>query len=150
MTETATETATETTTWDISVCFPVDGEYYISDVFGNRTNPVTGKGEFHKGIDIAVVENTPVYAAFDGIVENCGLSESYGNYIKIKGEKYTCLYGHLNKVLLNKGESVKRGEKAALSGSTGQSTGPHLHFELYEGDQLIDPSPVIENICSQK
>ncbi|MBQ9519718.1 MAG: M23 family metallopeptidase [Firmicutes bacterium] len=135
-----TEPAAEQTSEDI--ISPVDSPA-VSDVFGDRVNPVTGRAEFHKGLDIAAAENTPVYAAFDGYVADCGYSDSYGYYIKIQGEKYACLYGHLNKILLNKGDKVTQGQQTALSGNTGQSTGPHLHFELYEGDTLIDPSFVI-------
>ena len=111
----------------------------MSAVFGSRVNPVTGKKEFHKGTDLAVTENTPVKACFDGIVENCGYSESYGYFLKIKGEEYTCVYAHLNKLNITKGGKVTQGQTVALSGSTGQSTGPHLHFELYQGDTNIDP-----------
>lgn len=138
-----TERPTEATTHQ-AIISPVS-DPIVSDVFGSRVNPVTQNSEFHKGIDIAAAENTPVYACFDGYIADCGRSDSYGYFIKIKGEKYTCLYGHLNKILLNKGDKISQGQQAALSGNTGQSTGPHLHFELYEGDKLIDPSFVISN-----
>lgn len=137
------EETTEATTCQ-PVISPVS-EPVVSDVFGSRVNPVTGKSELHKGIDIAVAKNTPVCACIDGYVADCGYSDSYGYFIKIQGENYACLYGHLNKILLNKGDKISQGQPAALSGNTGQSTGPHLHFELYEGDKLIDPSLIISD-----
>ncbi|MBR6401290.1 MAG: M23 family metallopeptidase [Firmicutes bacterium] len=117
---------------------PVE-EPLISDVFGSRVNPVTGRAEFHKGIDLALAPDTPVKACIDGIAEDCGYSDSYGYYLRIRGERYSCLYAHLNKVCVRKGAQIKQGETAALSGDTGQSTGPHLHFELYQGERNTDP-----------
>lgn len=111
----------------------------VTDVFGERVNPVTGLHEMHKGTDLAAAVGTPVAACLDGVVENCGHSDSYGNFVKIRGEKYSYLYAHLSELKVKKGDAVKRGDTVALSGCTGQATGPHLHFELYEGDELTDP-----------
>ena len=112
----------------------------VTDVFGSRVNPVTGKEEMHKGIDLAAMPNTPVAACVDGTVEACGFSQSYGNYVKIRGKEYSCLYAHLNEIKVQTGQKVECGETVALSGSTGQATGPHLHFELYKGDDVTDPN----------
>ncbi|MBQ6555825.1 MAG: M23 family metallopeptidase [Firmicutes bacterium] len=136
-----TEAVTEITS--AAVIPPVD-EPVVSDVFGQRVNPVTGREEFHKGIDFAAPEGTEVKACTDGIVADCGYSSSYGNYVKIKGSDYTCFYAHLNELKVLKGDKITQGQTVALSGSTGQSTGPHLHFELYKGDELTDPKFVLE------
>ena len=116
----------------------------VSDVFGQRVNPVTGREEFHKGIDLAVPVGTAVRACAGGIVADCGYSGSYGNFVKIKNSDYTYLYAHLNEVKVQKNETITQGQTVAFSGSTGQSTGPHLHFERYKGDELTDPEFVLE------
>ena len=136
-----TETAFETTTQELAA--PLD-DIVITDVFGSRTNPVTGRAEMHKGTDLAAAVGTPVAACAAGTVEESGYSPSYGNFIKIRGENYTYLYAHLSELKAQKGDSVQQGDTVALSGSTGQATGPHLHFELYKGDELIDPNFIFE------
>ena len=135
------ETVTEITS--ASIIPPVD-EPVVSDVFGQRVNPITGREEFHKGIDLAVCEGTEVKACADGIVEDCGYSPGYGNYVKIQNSEYTYLYAHLNEVKVQIGDKITQGQTVALSGNTGQSTGPHLHFELYKDDELTDPEFVFE------
>lgn len=108
---------------------PVHGR--LTSCFGWRINPITEKLSFHTGIDIAVPEGTPVGAALAGVVEDTGLNAAYGNYVLLNhGNGVETFYGHNSAVTVKKGMSVKAGEQIARSGSTGMSTGPHLHFEL--------------------
>ena len=108
---------------------------YITSYFGKRTRPTAGASTNHGAIDIGV-SYQPVYAAESGIVVTAGYVSGYGNFIMIwhknKGQLYTC-YGHLSKFLVSSGDEVSRGEQIAVSGSTGVSTGPHLHFEVRSG-----------------
>jgi murein DD-endopeptidase MepM/ murein hydrolase activator NlpD len=115
------------------VIWPVadKGEGYISSNFGWRTNPFTKKQQFHDGLDIAVWYNTPVLSTAYGKVSFTGWLNGYGWTVKIEhGYGYKTIYGHLNKIKVKKGEMVTRGQVIALSGNSGRSTGPHLHYEV--------------------
>lgn len=108
---------------------PVNGS--ITSSFCYRKSPITGKTEFHKGLDIAAVEGTPIAAAFAGTVEQTGVSSVYGNYVLLNhGGGLETFYGHCQVVLVKKGDTIKAGQTIAKVGSTGQSTGSHLHFEV--------------------
>ncbi len=107
------------------------GEGYISDEFGWRIHPITHKQEYHEGLDIAIWYNTPVLATADGVVKYAGWSSGYGYLIKLKhGCDYSTYYAHLNKFEVKEGQKVKRGQVIGLSGNSGRSTGPHLHYEV--------------------
>ena len=112
--------------------------------FGMRHHPVLRVRKMHTGIDILVRQGTPIYAAGDGIVRTMTYSPTYGNYVEIEHPEagYTSVYAHLSAFAggLKLGKVVKRGEQIALSGNTGRSTGPHLHYEVRgkEG-QALDP-----------
>ena len=111
-----------------------------NDGFGYRKSPFTGKKEFHQGLDISARKGSPVIAPADGYVSFVGKSNSFGNYITIShGYGYKTRYGHLSKTLVNKGQAVKRGDKIGLIGSTGRSTGPHLHYEVHRNNVPVDP-----------
>ncbi len=111
-----------------------------NDGFGYRKSPFTGKKEFHQGLDISARKGSPVIAPADGYISIAGKSSSLGNYITIShGYGYKTRYGHLSKILVTKGQAVKRGEEIALIGSTGRSTGPHLHYEVYRNDVPVNP-----------
>lgn len=98
------------------------------------------KDEFHDGLDIAVPMKTEVKAVKDGQVTETGKSETYGTYIKYKtNDGYTIMYAHLAKNRAKKGNKIKAGEVIALSGNSGLSTGPHLHYSLWYNDKMIDP-----------
>lgn len=113
---------------------------WTNDGFGYRKSPFTGKKEFHQGLDISARKGTPVIAPADGYVSFVGKSNSFGNYITIShGYGYKTRYGHLSKALVTKGQAVKRGEQIALIGSTGRSTGPHLHYEVHRNNVPVDP-----------
>lgn len=124
--------------------WPVKG--WVNNGFGWRKSPFTGEREFHKGLDIAARKGSPIVAPADGYVSDAGKNYSFGNYVTVShGYGYKTRYGHLSKILVKKGQTVKRGEKIGLVGSTGRSTGSHLHYEvLVEGVQ-VNPKRFIIN-----
>jgi murein DD-endopeptidase MepM/ murein hydrolase activator NlpD len=117
----------------------------ISDTFGYRKNPFTSRGsEFHSGIDFAGSVGTPVMATGDGVVIFAGWQSGYGNVVIIShGYGITTLYGHNSKLLVKKGEKVKKGQVISKMGSTGRSTGPHLHYEVRVDGKAVNPSMYI-------
>jgi murein DD-endopeptidase MepM/ murein hydrolase activator NlpD len=119
--------------------WPVEGE--STDSFGYRGNPFGGGGsEFHPGQDIAAPHGTPVLAPADGRVVEAGWKNGYGQTVVIDhGNGLTTRYGHLSKIEVVEGQELKRGEGLGLVGSTGRSTGPHLHYEVRLGDLPVSP-----------
>jgi murein DD-endopeptidase MepM/ murein hydrolase activator NlpD len=117
----------------------------ITSGFGVRNNPFTGRpGGFHTGIDIAAPYGTGVLASRAGRVEKTGYSKVYGNYVLIShGSEWETLYGHLSTISVATGASVSSGEAIGLVGSTGMSTGPHLHFETRRKGMVVDPAPLV-------
>jgi murein DD-endopeptidase MepM/ murein hydrolase activator NlpD len=113
--------------------FPLAIPAFISSSFGYRTHPITGQVRFHQGTDIAAAEGTPVLAAYSGNVEVAGWFGGLGLAVVIShGDRHETRYGHMSEVLVKPGQYVKQGTVIGLVGSTGFSTGPHLHFELWE------------------
>lgn len=105
-----------------------------------RTNPITKRREFHNGVDIAAPKGTNIYAAADGTVVKCEWYGGYGNCVIINhGGGVMTLYGHCNSLNVKNGQSVKAGDVIAYVGTTGQSTGYHLHFTVYEGKTAVNP-----------
>ncbi len=103
----------------------------ISDPYGWRKHPITKRKSFHKGLDIANKRGTPIYATADGTVKSIGRKKRLGRYILLNHEfGYKTKYGHLYKILVSKGERVKKGQIIGLMGNTGRSTGAHLHYEV--------------------
>jgi murein DD-endopeptidase MepM/ murein hydrolase activator NlpD len=99
--------------------------------FGWRVDPFVGVGAMHEGIDFVADIGTPVVAAAGGVVIWADKHPQYGNLVEIDhGNDFTTRYAHLSKILIKDGQVVKRGQNIALSGNTGRSTGPHLHFEV--------------------
>ena len=125
---------------------------YITSQYGSRLHPIQGIIKNHAGIDIGGSTGNPVYAAADGVIiysqYNTG---GYGNLVMIdhgtnsEGVKIVTLYGHGNKLLRNVGESVKQGELIMEMGSTGNSTGPHVHFEVRENGVAVDPKKYLSS-----
>jgi len=113
----------------------------IASGFGYRIDPVYKTTRFHAGLDFTAESGTPVYATGDGVVEIAGSQgDGYGNKVVINnGYGYHTLFGHNSKVLVRVGEKVKRGQTIALVGSTGKSTGPHCHYEVWKNGNKIDP-----------
>lgn len=105
--------------------------------------------EVHAGLDVAVPQGTPVLAAGGGTIASAGYSPEYGFFIRIRHEsRHESMYGHLSRLLVTEGQSVDAGEVMGLSGSTGRSTAPHLHFEIFVDGESIDPSLLISQECS--
>ena len=120
------------------ITVPVHGE--ITSEYGNRTNPVSGEYLMHSGVDIAADSGTAIRAAYSGIVSDVGSNSVGGNYISlVHKDGSETLYCHCSKIIAQKGDVIRAGETIALVGSTGRSTGPHLHFEMCIGDKTVDP-----------
>ena len=122
---------------------PVNGAA-ISSSFGLRKHPILGYTRLHRGVDFAAAKGTPIYASGDGEIETIGrTSGGLGNHVRIRHSGgYTTVYGHMSKVTagLRKGKKVKQGDIIGLVGSTGLSTGPHLHYEVWRDGTAIDPA----------
>ena len=115
--------------------------YRLTSPFGLRTNPVTGKQGLHKGVDLAAPQGTEVYAVRDGEVTEAGEDRVYGKYVIIRhADNWVSLYGHLSRMEVERGQRAKAGSLIGRVGSTGQATGPHLHFELRRNGTAQDPS----------
>ncbi|MBE6795120.1 MAG: M23 family metallopeptidase [Ruminococcaceae bacterium] len=113
----------------------------ITSEFGPRIHPIDGDLRFHAGIDIAADKGTPIYAAFDGAVEEAGYDKWNGYYIKLKHDNnIMTVYCHCEKLNVKNKQVIRAGECVATVGSTGSSTGPHLHFELRINNKSFDPS----------
>jgi murein DD-endopeptidase MepM/ murein hydrolase activator NlpD len=119
--------------------FPFAGT--ITSRFGTRENPFDGSGtETHKGLDIRAPMGAPVKAMAKGEVEFAGLRGGFGNCIMLKhGNGFETLYGHLSRILVNVGQQIEIGQQIGLVGSTGRSTGPHLHYEIHKNGAKINP-----------
>ncbi len=113
--------------------------------YGPREHPITGKPDFHTGIDIGAPLGTPIYAAAAGVVERTGKSSSLGSYLMLRhGSSTVTTYSHCSRILVKEGEAVACGQTIAQVGSTGVSTGPHLHFECIVDGTLTDPAWILE------
>jgi hypothetical protein len=122
--------------------WPIDGEVNITSEFGYRS--LLGVREFHEGIDLGVWYNTPVKATKDGIVTFAGWNSGYGWMIEIRHEEgFSTGYAHNSRLLVKKGDVVKAGDVIARSGSTGRSTGPHVHYEVLLDGKPVDPMKYI-------
>jgi murein DD-endopeptidase MepM/ murein hydrolase activator NlpD len=119
---------------------------YITSGYGMRRDPIGGHWAFHTGIDLRADIGTPVYAALDGVVSVVGENRIYGRHIIIThGNGYKTIYAHLNSYAVKQGDRVARGRKIAESGNTGYSTGPHLHFGVYDrNNKLLNPLELLK------
>ncbi|MEL7197994.1 MAG: M23 family metallopeptidase [Pseudomonadota bacterium] len=114
----------------------------ISSQYGMRVHPVLGRRKMHHGIDIAAPTGTPVYASADGLVGRANWFSSYGLYISIDhGAKLETRYAHLSRLAVAAGDTVKKGDIIGYVGSTGRSTGPHLHYEVRVDGLAVNPNP---------
>lgn len=126
---------------------PVAGK--VTSGYGYRTDPFSGESSFHSGVDIAAPKGTFIKSALTGVVELAEKSGGdYGNYVIINHGGIKTLYAHCNELKVAEGQRVSMGDEIATVGSTGRSTGPHLHFEIRVGDAKIDPTHFI-NIENQ-
>ncbi len=125
---------------------PISGAV-ISSGFGWRVHPVTGERKLHKGVDFAAPTGTPIFAAADGVVTDAGWTDGgYGNIVELRHEDGSVtLYAHTNRVYVSKGQVVNKGQAIAEVGTTGRSTGPHLHFEVQpDGKTAVDPMDYLQ------
>jgi len=113
---------------------------FISSYFGERADPFDGRDAFHKGVDFAGAQGSNVTAVAAGVVIWAGERSGYGRLIEINhGDGFVTRYAHNERTLVTVGQTVKRGEPVALMGSTGRSTGPHVHFEVLRNGRQVDP-----------
>ena len=118
--------------------WPIAG--WISSDFGNRRDPFTGETAFHPGLDISADHGAPVHAPADGVVEGAAYNGNYGNLITLDhGFGLLTRYGHLSRYAVYVGQQIRRGEVIGFVGSTGRSTSPHLHYEVFVNGQLTNP-----------
>lgn len=119
---------------------------WISSYFGFRTSPFRGTREMHKGIDIAAKEGSEIFAVAGGVVTRSSVGNGYGNIVEIDhGNGYKTKYAHNKANLVIVGQAVKKGEPIAILGSTGRSTGPHVHFEVIKNGKPVDPVPFMRS-----
>ncbi len=118
---------------------------YISSTFGFRKDPFRGRGAFHKGLDFAGVRGSPVLAVAEGVVTFSGRQSGYGNLVEIRHpDGKITRYGHCDRLLVKEGASIDRGQTIATLGSTGRSTGPHVHFEVLIGGKQVNPIKYVD------
>jgi len=120
---------------------PVSGG--VSSGFGVRRHPILGYRRMHSGLDFKASYGSPIYATADGVVNYAGRKGGYGNFVRIAhGGGLASGYGHMSRIAVSSGSRVRRGQIIGYVGSTGLSTGPHLHYELYRGGHAVDPRSV--------
>lgn len=119
--------------------FPVNAS--ITSTFGTRVHPILGYRRFHAGIDFGAASGSPIWAADSGVVIFAGWYGGYGRAVIINhGDGITTLYGHASQVYVAEGQTVEQGQAIAAVGSTGLSTGPHLHFEVRQNGNPVNPA----------
>jgi len=125
-----------------SLTVPATGP--VTSPFGPRTDPITGKSEFHEGIDLGAPYGAPIRAAAAGVVTFAGQMQGYGNIVIVQhpGGMET-RYAHQSAMRVTKGQPVAAGEVIGAVGATGEATGPHLHFEVRLGGEPVDPAPYL-------
>lgn len=121
-------------------CLPMASYKRVSSDFGWRIHPTLGVNKFHNGVDFAAATGTPIYAAYNGTVVGAGYNSSMGNYVMINhGDGLYTIYMHASKLYVSSGQSVTKGTTIAAVGSTGRSTGPHLHFGVRLNGEYVSP-----------
>jgi murein DD-endopeptidase MepM/ murein hydrolase activator NlpD len=129
---------------------PLQSDFRITSGFGIRNDPFTGQLAMHEGLDFVASHGTPVVSTANGVVTRSALDGSFGNVIEVSHiEGYTTRYAHLSRRDVQVGDKVARGEKLGLLGSTGRSTGPHLHYEVLFKDRVVNPYQVLQQTAAQ-
>ncbi len=129
---------------------PLDNAALTSD-YGMRTHPVLGGRRAHSGVDLAATTGTPIYATADGIVSKAGRFSSYGLYVSIEhGAQLQTRFAHMSRVAVANGARVKKGDIIGYVGSTGRSTGPHLHYEVRIAGKAVNPIPYMVDSEAQQ
>jgi murein DD-endopeptidase MepM/ murein hydrolase activator NlpD len=122
--------------------WPVDGR--LMGAFGDRTDPFSGEGAFHTGVDISATTGTPIHATADGIVVFAQMFSGYGRLVRINhGNGVETYYAHLSRFYVQEGQDVRRGEVIGAVGSSGRVTAPHLHYEVRLGGAPVNPTPYL-------
>lgn len=123
------------------------GRGYITSTFGTRSDPFSGGRAHHKGIDFEANIGDPVYAAADGVISYAGVKNGFGNVVEVDhGNGYSTLYGHNSGFTVRVGDLVRAGQQIAKAGSTGRSTGPHIHFEVHVNGTAVNPMPFLDSV----
>ena len=129
---------------------PLDDTRLTSD-YGMRTHPVLGGRRSHNGVDLAAPTGTPIYATADGFVSKAEWFSSYGKYVSIEhGADLQTRFAHMSKIAVKSGERVKKGQLIGYVGSTGRSTGPHLHYEVRIAGKPVNPVPYMVESEAQR
>ena len=124
---------------------PISAKFRWSSPYGWREDPIAHVRSFHTGTDMACPTGTPILASMSGKVITTGVNRVYGNYVIIDhGNGYQTLYAHMSKIIAQKGQWVSQGTRIGLVGSTGYSTGPHLHFTVYKNGKMINPLTILK------
>jgi len=131
----------------ISYIFPLKDNFRVSSKFGYRIHPVNKIKKFHYGVDLACSKGTAIYAVADGKITRSNFANGYGNFIIIRHNNgIVTAYGHLNNSNVEKGQLVKKGDVIGYVGSTGRSTGPHLHFEVIKNSKKVNPANIFASL----
>lgn len=132
--------------WDTPMGRPAEGR--LSSTYGYRVSPVRGgedDAEFHGGLDIANAQGTPIRATADGVVQRAGWAGGYGKMVLVRNEHgFSTLYGHASRLAVTAGQRVRRGDIVAYMGTTGRSTGNHVHYEVWRGGRPVNPAPYLQ------
>ena len=130
---------------------PLAGGFRLSSGFGMRTDPFTGMLGRHDGLDFTSTIGAPILATADGVVSRSGWEDTYGNIVEIThAEGFMTRYAHISTRHVTEGQRVKRGDRIAEVGSTGRSTGPHLHYEVFHQGHVINPLQVLPHLGGDK
>lgn len=125
--------------------YPLRVKSYVASGFGVRKNPFGRGYEFHDGVDLPAWYGTRIYATAPGRVVEAGWSSVFGRYVKIDhGYGYQTLYGHMSRIAVKRGQYVQRGQVIGYVGSSGRSTGPHVHYSVFVNGKAVDPRPYLE------
>jgi murein DD-endopeptidase MepM/ murein hydrolase activator NlpD len=128
---------------------PMGKDFRVTSGFGIRNDPFTGQLAMHEGLDFVAEVGSPILATAAGTVTRSGWDTSYGNVVEITHvEGFTTRYAHLSKRTVEVGQKVQRGETIAQLGSTGRSTGPHLHYEVIRNDRVLNPTQMLQQTTS--
>jgi len=130
---------------------PTKGKAWMSSKFGARRDPFTGRKTYHDGIDFAAKLGTPIYSSAAGVVSASGPRGGYGNTVEVDhGDGTVTRYAHNSLNLVQVGERVRKGQKIALMGSTGRSTGSHVHYEILKNGRPVSPHASLHKIKYRK
>lgn len=128
---------------EIQFVIPTKG--IMSSGFGTRMNPINNIEEFHNAVDISAPEGTEIKSTIDGVIQKVGVSDSLGNYVQVKhADDLMSLYAHASSLDVKEGQFVNSGDVIARVGTTGWSNGPHVHFELWKGDQMVNVEKLLK------